>query len=161
MTLPAAQRGAAHHCGRAAEPCRGLLRSGASAQLRWRQIGGSTWTTVSLGATGGYTIPGGTLTGGVDYEFQATTTTAWPFTSDWSASVTLAGAVKPTVTITAPINGSTVATGAITATWTYADTYSRPQIGWEAEITAGGSTTASGSGTGTGTSWATGQVLKR
>ena len=131
----------------------------ASAQLRWRQIGGSTWTTVSLGATGGYTIPGGTLTGGVDYEFQATTTTAWPFTSDWSASVILAGAVKPTVTITAPSNGSTVATGAITATWTYADTYSRPQIGWEAEITAGGSTTASGSGTGTGTSWATGPVL--
>ena len=127
-----------------------------SGNVRYRQVGGSTWTTVSLGTGTSITVPAGTLTNGLDYEFQGQTAGMAGGLSDWSASVIVSGANNPTTAITTPANGASVNTGTVNVGWSYASTDGRPQAGWEVKLLVGGVQVDGASGSGAVLSWTSG-----
>ena len=126
--------------------------------LRYRVVGGTTWTTVSLGTSATYTVNAGVLANGSDYEFQAQTAGMNGTLSSWSDSVVVSGATNPTITLTAPAAGATVATGTVTVTWTYADGSGRPQSGYRVLLLVGGSQVDGIEGSGTAGSWTSGAL---
>ena len=126
--------------------------------LRYRVAGGSTWTTVSLGTSESYTVAAGTLANSSDYELQAQTAGMNGTLGPWSDSAVVAGATNPAITLTAPAVGATIATGTVTATWTYADGSGRPQAGYRVQLLVGGAQVDGIEGGGTATSWTSGAL---
>ena len=108
-------------------------------QLRWSTDGGSTWVTdvqrPSAPGGGYYQMPGGTLTNGATYQWQART---WGVTSagpgPWSDSATLPASATPVVTISTP--GATQASVPLTASWVFSQAQGLPQARWEARLYA-------------------------
>lgn len=86
-------------------------------EIRWRELGTSTWTTASGTTSSSHSIPA--LTSGKVYEWQVRTRGDHVDFSPWSALATFAVSQRPTVSITFP--GASYSESRLTATWSYSD----------------------------------------
>lgn len=106
-------------------------------EVRWSSDGGSTWTSSGAvsSTSSSHTLPAGTFTNGVTYQWQVRTTGVTSAGAGaWSDSETVIASATPTTTITAP--GATQLSVPLTATWTYSQAQASPQAAWEAHLLA-------------------------
>lgn len=86
---------------------------------------GTGQTVVDTGKVAGtsqsYTLPAGTLQNGKQYQWRVTTWDQQNAQSPWSSYSTFETAAAPSVSITSPAAGGTVATSSVTAQWSYSD----------------------------------------
>lgn len=89
-----------------------------ASEVQWR-LGGGAWSSVPQTSPNAYwDAPAGTFPAGT-IEWQVRTTDALGLVGPWSASAFFTAASPPVApVITAPVNGSTIASNAAVATWT-------------------------------------------
>lgn len=123
-----------------------------AAQVRYRAVGSSTWTTQTLTTETSYTIPAGTLDNGDTYEVQAATQGGYAGYGPFSASVTVVGSTAPLATVTGPAEDAVVTSSRITATWAYYDAQGTEQSAWLVSLSKDGQLAEEHSGSGTASS---------
>lgn len=124
------------------------------AEVRYRAVGDPTWTTQSLTTQTSHTVPAGTLPNGVTYEVQARTRGENATFGAWSASSLVVGSGTPSLTVTGPVNGSTITTAHVTFSWSFYDPDGSGQASWEARLyDVAGNIVESAAGSGSTSSW--------
>ena len=108
-----------------------------AAQVRYRPVGtdDTAWVTTTFTTQTGWTIPGGTLTNGTTYEFQARTKGDHPDYGEWSVSQLVVGSRRPTAGIISPANGVSYGGGRFTVEFSYADVDNTDISGWRIVLT--------------------------
>lgn len=93
-----------------------------AAEIRWRPVGGTTWTTISMTTEQSVSVPGTTF-GTDNIEFQIRTKDAaglWgPYSATQTFTVTAGATVAPT--ITSPANGSFINDTTANVNWSVPD----------------------------------------
>jgi hypothetical protein len=124
-------------------------------QVRYRVLGGPTWTTPAAvtSGTSQHTLAANTFTNGQTIEWQVSTKGQAASFSPFSSSATIPTSATPTATVNTPANASTVATATTSVAWGYFQSGGSVQASWQVELLNGsGQVVESRSGVGTGTS---------
>lgn len=144
----------------------GTVSSQDAVTLRWRhnavdttpqtaaevehRLAGGTWTLDTATSAQELTFAAGEWPAG-PVEWRARTKGEHADWSPWSAVATFTVAQPPAVAITAPTDGTTIASNRLTATLTYSDPQGAPMVGWRAELYRDGQLRETLTGTGAAT----------
>jgi|GEM_PF-5662060 len=97
--------------------------------LRYREYGGSwvNYKTEEVSTVQSVSIPAGTFTAGITYEFEVATWGVYATGSDWSSIATFIAKTKPVCSITSPADTSTYGLTVLEVSWTFYDADSDTQ----------------------------------
>lgn len=100
------------------------------------RINGGTWNHSPIGNSGSnsWSLGASRLQGGATTEWQVRTWGEHANPSPWSATATVFGSEKPSVTIETPTEGQVVSGSSVEATWSYFDPEDTEQAQWQATL---------------------------